>query len=99
VESLGAAESGIAICNPDGSAVSVTLNLRRGTGEISATTAIELPAGGHIARFFTEWFPRGFAEFAGTLEVIASLPVSSIAMRYDNPQRNVFATLPVVILP
>jgi hypothetical protein len=30
---------------------------------------------------------------------MATAPVSAVALRYDNPQLNVFATLPVVILP
>jgi hypothetical protein len=99
VESRNSAESGLAVCNPNEAAVTLTLNLRRSTGETVASTNVSLPPRGHMARFFTEWFPHGFSEFEGTLEVMATAPVSAVALRYDNPQLNVFATLPVVILP
>jgi hypothetical protein len=99
VESLNSTESGLAMCNPNDTAVTLTLNLRRSTGETVASTNVSLPPRGHTARFFAQWFPHGFAEFEGTLEVMATAPVSAVALRYDNPQLNVFATLPVVILP
>jgi hypothetical protein len=102
VESTGSTWSGVAICNPNGAAVSLTLNLRRSNGEIYATATETLPAEGHIAKFFTypsnpPWF-ADVQDFEGTLEIIATEPVSAVALRYDNPQHNVFATLPVVIL-
>jgi hypothetical protein len=98
VESRNATESGLAVCNPNEVEVTLTLNLRRSSGETVASTNISLPPRGHMARFFTEWFPHGFSEFEGTLEVAASAAVSAVALRYDNPRLNVFATLPVVIL-
>jgi hypothetical protein len=99
VESRNSTESGLAVCNPNETVVTLTLNLRRSTGETVASTNVSLPPRGHMARFFTEWFPHGFSEVEGTLEVMATAPVSAVALRYDNPQLNVFATLPVVILP
>ena len=99
VESLGSTESGVAICNPNATAVTLTLNLCRSTGEVAATTSFDLPAKGQLAKFFTEWFLRGFGEFEGTLEVRASAPVSAVALRYDNPRQDVYATLPVIVLP
>jgi hypothetical protein len=99
VESLGSAESGLAIANPNGADVTVTLNLRDADGDIVATTAFKLPKLGHVAKFFTQWFPSGFGEFAGTLEVVAASPVSGVALRYDNEEANVFATLPVAVIP
>jgi len=99
VESLGYAESGLAICNPNDSAVTITLNLRDAVGNLVATTSFELPSLGHVAKFFTQWFPGGFGEFEGTLEVVASLPVSAVALRFDNPEQDVFATLPVIVIP
>lgn len=99
VDSVGPANSGVAICNPFPNAASLTLNLRRSDGRIAATSGLTLPVGGHSARFFTELFPRGFDEFEGTLEVISNRPVSAVALRFDNPGGTVFATLPVVILP
>ncbi len=102
VESVNSAWSGLAICNPNDMPATLTLNLRRSTGEIFATTTEVLPAGGHLAKFFTTptsppWFSFT-GEFEGILEVIASQPVSAVALRYDNLEHDVFATLPVVIL-
>jgi hypothetical protein len=98
VESLGSAESGIAVCNPNDTGVTLALRLRTSTGLVAAATTIDLPPRGHVARFFDEWFPHGFGEFEGSLEVEATAPVSAVALRYDNPQMNVFSTLPVVIV-
>jgi hypothetical protein len=99
VESLGATQSGLAISNPVTSEAVVTLNLRDADGAVVATTKLKLPALGHVAKFFWQWFPLGFDEFSGTLEVVASSWVSGVALRYDNTEANVFATLPVVIIP
>jgi len=98
VESSDSTQSGLAICNPNSSVATLTLNLRNSSGDIVAATSITLPANGHLAKFVTEWFPRGFGEFEGTLEVLAAAAVSAVALRYDNPQQNVFATLPVIIV-
>ncbi len=102
VESLGSTWSGLAVCNPNDSEVTLTLNLRLPDGEIYAVATDVVPAGGHLSKFFTfptnpSWFPNA-AGFEGTLEVTATQPVSAVALRYDNPQHDVFATLPVVIL-
>ncbi|MBM3789712.1 MAG: hypothetical protein FJW35_05110 [Acidobacteria bacterium] len=103
VESLGWAQSGVAICNPNPLEVTITLNLRDPAGNLAATMSFTLPPMGHIARFFSgpgQWFQFGFDEFEGTLEVIASGGlVSAVALRYDNYEANVFATLPVVVVP
>ena len=99
MESLGSTYSGVAICNPNAFGATMTLNLRTPAGALAATTSLLLPPWGHTAKFFTEWFPAGFDEFSGTLEVISTAPVGAVAMRYDNPQMNVFATLPVVNIP
>jgi len=100
VESLAFAESGLAICNPNSVAVTITLKLRNAAGQVVANASLNLPPLGHTAKFFTdrEWFP-GYDGFEGTLEVLASGPVSGVALRYDNEQANVFATLPVIVVP
>jgi uncharacterized delta-60 repeat protein len=102
VENVNSAWSGLAICNPNDMPATLTLNLRRSTGGIFATATEVLPAGGHLAKFFTyptpsPWFSFT-GEFEGVLEVIASQPVSAVALRYDNLEHDVFATLPVVII-
>jgi hypothetical protein len=102
VESLGYAASGLAICNPNSGQVTVTLNLRNSSGQTVATTRFSLPPLGHVAKFFSgpgQWFPNGFDQFQGTLEVIATGQVGAVALRYDNSDASVFATLPVVIIP
>jgi hypothetical protein len=99
VDSLGSTESGLAICNPNAIATAVSLRLRNVVGAIVAATSFDLPPMAHTARFFTEWFPPGFEEFEGTLEVLAADPVSAVALRFDNPGGNVFATLPALRLP
>ncbi len=99
VDSVGFAESGLAVANPSGSAVTFALYLRNTRGEIAAAHNITLPAFGHTARFFTEWFPTAFGEFEGTLEVAAESPVTGVALRYDNFLANVFSALPVILVP
>lgn len=103
VESLYYAESGLAICNPNQREVTITLNLRDPAGNLAASTSFTLPPRGHTAKFFSginQWFPYGFDEFEGLLEVIAAGgPVSAVALRYDNYEANVFATLPVIVIP
>ncbi len=98
MESRGYSASGVAICNPNAQAVPLTLQLRNSAGEIVAARSLLLPGMGQVARFFTEWFPIGFDEFAGTLQVQSEVPVAAVALRYDNPPGDVFATLPVAII-
>ncbi len=102
VENLQHAASGLAICNPNSGEVSATLILKDASGQRVASTGFSLPPLGHIARFFSgpgQWFPSGFDQFQGTLEVVATAPVGAVALRYDNFEANVFAALPVVIIP
>jgi len=91
--------SGIAICNPNSIAVPISLKLRNSAGEVVAQTAFSLPPLGHIARFFTEFFPNESGDFEGTLEVMAAGAVSAVALRVDNPGNGVFATTPVIVIP
>jgi hypothetical protein len=99
VSSIGDTWSGLAICNPNSTAVTVTLKLRDSSGRIAATTSFDLPAHGHTAQFSWQWFGNGFSGLEGTMEVVATGSVSAVALRYDNSQHNVFATLPVVVVP
>ena len=99
VESIGFAQSGLAICNPSSTATNITLILRNASGRSTATVSFSLPPSGHSAKFFSQWFPEGTSQFSGTLEVLATAPVSAVALRYDNPEQNVFATTPVIPIP
>jgi hypothetical protein len=98
VESLGSTESGLAICNPTATPVTVTLRLRDSLGLNAGSTVFTLLPFEHAARFLAQWFPDS-EEFQGTLEIVATAPVSAVALRFDNPQHNVFATLPVLVAP
>ncbi|MBZ5500091.1 MAG: lamin tail domain-containing protein [Acidobacteriia bacterium] len=102
VSSIGDAQSGLAICNPNDNQVSITLKLRDTAGNVVATRQFSLLPKGHVATFFSgqnQWFPTGFDEFEGTLEVVATGgQVSAVALRYDNVGGTVFATLPVTII-
>jgi len=100
VDSVGSAESGLAVCNPNDTSVTVTFNLRNTPGQIVASTTRTLSAFGHMAQFFTQLFPAGFDEFEGTLELVTNGgSVSGVALRYDNPGGTVFATSPVMMIP
>jgi hypothetical protein len=99
VDSLGSTESGLAICNPNPIAAAVSLRLRNTAGIVVGATSFDLAPMAHTAQFFTQWFPVGFDEFEGTLEVTATDPVSAVALRFDNPGGTVFATLPAIVLP
>lgn len=63
------------------------------------TTSFTLPPLGHVAKFFTQWSPTGYNEFEGTLEVLATSSLSGVVLRYDNFLADVFATLPVIVIP
>jgi hypothetical protein len=90
--------AGLAVCNPNAGAVGISLNLRDSTGNIVAATSFNLPGHGHKAGFVTQWFPGGFEDFEGTLEVVGTGSVSGVALRYDNPDLNAFATVPVIVI-
>ena len=100
VHSLGSAQSGLAMCNPNNSSVNVTFNLRNTSGQIVASATKTLAALGHAAQFFTQLFPAGFEQFEGTLEVMtAGSSIIAVSFRYDNPGGTVFAALPVIPIP
>jgi len=99
VSSVGDTWSGLAICNPNSTSVTITLKLRDTSGQVAATTSFNLNPLGHVAQFSWQWFGNGFSGFEGTLELVATGPVSAVALRYDNSQHDVFATLPVFVVP
>ncbi len=99
VDSSGFAASGVALCNPGEATVVVRARLWNEAGRVVGAASFPLWPGGHIARFFTEWFPEGFAGFEGVLEISASTPIAAIALRYDNEAADVFSTIPVILMP
>jgi len=98
IDSVGSTQSGVAICNPNAFQMTLALNLRNSSGEIADSANVAFPAKAHMAGFVRQWFPGWSGDFEGILEVLAPAPVSAVALRYDNPQLNVFATLPVVVI-
>jgi sugar lactone lactonase YvrE len=97
VDSRGFAQSGVAVSNPNNTSVNVTFNLRDTSGTVVGSATKTLPAMGHTAQFFTQLFPQGFDEFEGTLELLTNgASISGVALRYDNPNLSVFATMPLI---
>ena len=99
VQGSEAATTGLAISNPNNAPVTVSLKLRTVQGAVVATASLNLPALGHISQFVTRWFGSRFAEFEGSLEVLATGPISGVALRYDNAMADVFTTLPLIVIP
>lgn len=93
--------TGVAVFNPEDDAVALSLTLHSRLGEAlpGGSTLIEVPAGGHIARFITELFPEAETEsFEGTLVgQVESGQVAAVAMELG-PLPGQFTTLAVTPL-
>jgi hypothetical protein len=98
VEATGYTRTGVALCNPNQSVTTVTLNVRDSAGMVLDTARFELPPFAHVARFLSDWIPaaRGFV---GTIEIVATGGVAGISVRYDNADAGVFATQPMTVIP
>ncbi|MBZ5554621.1 MAG: hypothetical protein LAO21_18035 [Acidobacteriia bacterium] len=92
-------DTGIAIVNPNPSAVALTLTL---VGFDNSTRSIPLsvPANGHVAKFITQIFTGLPANFQGILTMTSSLPVAPLTLQMTTNQRgeSIFSTLPVADL-
>ncbi|MBI2823049.1 MAG: hypothetical protein HYX74_12570 [Acidobacteria bacterium] len=92
--------TGVAIASA-GTAVQVTLTLRRSSADIVAggQTGLQLKANGHVARFIEELFPGAdTAEFEGTLTVTAEGGDIAGAAIQLGTKPGEFTTLPVTPL-
>ena len=94
-------KTGIAVMNPNGSAVSMSLELSSPEGRILARSVgpIHLASNGHLARFVNEfsWDTEiDFAQFDGLLKVRTSNAISATALQTRPGQ---LSTLPVIGLP
>ncbi|HEY2933346.1 MAG TPA: BACON domain-containing protein [Acidobacteriota bacterium] len=90
--------TGVAIANPTGSPVTVTLQLRDTNGNpvSGGSTTITLAANGQVARFPNEMFLLlNLNQFKGTLEVTAPVGQDGMAVRVSPGQ---FSTLPVAAI-
>ena len=90
-------QTGVALANPQDSAVEVALTLRGEDGKpiTGGSASLSLPARGQLAQFPSEIFDAqliDLSNFRGTLEVSASQPVVGMAIRVSPGE---FATLPV----
>ncbi|MEE8586649.1 MAG: hypothetical protein V3T83_17545, partial [Acidobacteriota bacterium] len=90
-------QTGVALANPQDSAVEVALTLRGEDGKpiTGGSAGLSLSARGQLAQFPSEIFDAqliDLSNFRGTLEVSASQPVVGMAIRVSPGE---FATLPV----
>ena len=90
-------EVGLAVVNPGDAAASAQLELFDGEGRSFRARALELPPGGHIARFLYQMFPDVTGPFRGTFHLTSDVPIAALAMRGTRNERAEFilTTLPV----
>ena len=91
----GSANTGIAFANPSAQALEVVLTLRSQAGTVLSSQRVPLPPGQHVPKFATEYFPdlAGVSDFQGSIEGVAPLPVSAVALKQ---QGLLLTTFPVV---
>ena len=98
----GGINTGIAIHNTEGQALTLNLTLRNSLGEVvaSGTETIEnFPVAGHLSRFIDELFPDADTDdFEGSLVVqVTGGKVAATAIELD-PAAGLFTVLPVIPL-
>ncbi len=95
-----ATETGLALASPGNPATAVTLKWLDRLGRPLGTTAVNLPAGGHAAKFAYELFPGLPSGFTGILEINSSVPVVPVTLMLTNNQRDdlILTTMPVADL-
>ena len=87
---------GVAIVNPNGSTVNVTMTLRKSDGAQLVTTSITVPSHQQVSKYVTQLFSSSLqSDFIGTLAVTSSLPVSVIGLRFRGLN---FSIVPVTSL-
>ncbi len=90
-------DTGIAVTNLESRAIVLTLTLRNPAGVLLATTTVELPALGHLAKFvgeFAGWNPTlDLTTFTGILRVSFEGRVAATVIQTRPGQ---FATMPIV---
>jgi hypothetical protein len=82
VESSESLRSAVAITNPSAAPAQVSLEVvGEGGQSMGRSSLLDLPAGGHTARFIDELFPAIPAGFQGLLRIAASQPIAAGALR------------------
>jgi hypothetical protein len=92
VDTIGGYNIAVAYANPGPAAATVTFNLLNSTAVSVATTNQQLGPGNHVAAFTSGIFPS-VGPLAGTMQITSSVPVPTIALRFD-PVFTIFTTLP-----
>jgi hypothetical protein len=93
VEKSGSVETGIAIANPSGSAITVSLNLTRADGTSTGLAGqLNIPANGQSALFLSEipGLASLTAPFQGVLRITSATPVAVTSLRGRTNQRREF---------
>ena len=98
VDTVGGFNIGVAYANPGSTGATISLSLLNAAGAtIDSTTGNVLGSGNHAAAFTSQFFPNTTTQFAGTMQIISSVPLAAIALRFD-PTFSIFTTLPPVTL-
>lgn len=94
VDSVGSADTGLAVVNPGATAANVTVRLYDEEFVLVAETVVVVEAGGHLPRFIHELFaddPDAEAlaeEFSGVLTVSSDQPLAAVVLRQnDDPNQ------------
>lgn len=90
--------TGLAIANPNSSAVDVSFSFTDSTGSDFGPGILQIPANGQIANFLNQSPFNSPGSFQGTFGFSASLPIAVVALRsYINAKGDfLMATLPVI---
>ena len=93
----GPVNTGVAIANPNSSAVTITFYFTNAAGQKFGNGSFSIPANGQIARFMTEDPFNVGTSAQGTMTISASAPVGVIALLGYTNERSEFliTTLPV----
>jgi len=91
----GRSDTGIAFANGSARAVDLVLTLRDQAGTAQGTYPVALAAGQHLPKFASEFFPvlQNHAQFHGSIEAMATAPVSAIALKLEG---TLLTTFPVI---
>jgi hypothetical protein len=95
VDTVGGFNIGVAFANPGIGAADVNLSLLNSAGATVASTTRALGSGNHLGIFTSQLFTTFNQQLAGSMQLRSSVPLTSIALRFD-PSFSIFTTLPPV---
>ena len=93
-------QTGFALANPGLVGAEVEIRLQDRFGVTQQEESLTIAAGGHIARFASEFFPTLSAGFNGLIEIESTVPIVSITLQITINSRGdlVLTTLPIADL-